>query len=123
MLVAGESDGNALATAELYDPVFNSWTVIEDALAAARYDHTATLLADGRVLFAGGSNGGYLDSVELYNPAEETWSYSAGILDTARSGHTATLPVGGKVMIAGGGKALRGISAAQNCMILPMEPA
>ena len=54
-------------------------------LATARFSHTATRLADGRVLVAGGDGAaGYLASAELFNPATGTWS-ATGSLNTARS--------------------------------------
>src|SRR3954447_1083006 len=47
------------------------------SLTSGRYNHTATLLNDGRVLVAGGSNSGALDTAQLYDPHDNTWS-SAG---------------------------------------------
>jgi choice-of-anchor C domain-containing protein len=71
-------------------------------LANARYYHTATLLADGRVLVAGGADdGGYLDSAELFDPATGSWA-SPGSLVPARGAHTATLLADGRVLVAGG---------------------
>jgi hypothetical protein len=60
-----------LASAERFDPNTATWTVA-NSLNTARANHTATLLADGRVLVAGGSVSGPsytstpLDSAELY---------------------------------------------------------
>ena len=67
-----------------------------------RTDHTATLLADGRVLVAGGfgGNGGSV-AAELYDPARGTWT-AAGRMATPRTGHTATLLLDGRVLVAGG---------------------
>jgi len=56
-----------LATADLYDPIDGNWTSTAN-LNIARAGHTATLLANGKVLVAGGHNEGTLSSAELYNP-------------------------------------------------------
>ena len=72
------------------------------SLNTGRYLHTATLLADGRVLVAGGYTVALdLASAELYDPATGTWTVT-GSLNTARYCHTATLLPDGKVLVAGG---------------------
>ena len=46
--------------------------------------HTATLLANGKVLVAGGDgSSGYLASAELYDPVANTWT-AAGSLSAGR---------------------------------------
>jgi len=78
-----------------------SWS-LTGSLNTARTGHTATLLANGKVLVAGGGNGGGpLNSAELYDPATGTWS-STGNLNTGRGGHIAVLLPNGKVLVAGG---------------------
>ena len=68
-----------------------------------RSGHTATLLADGRVLIAGGMrrNQDFYRSAELYNPATRSFQQT-GAMSQGRVGHIAVLLHSGKVLIAGG---------------------
>lgn len=72
-------------------------------MISARANHTANLLANGKVLIAGGlgSGGVAIAAAELYSPAFGTYS-TAGVMATPRAYHTATLMTNGKVLIAGG---------------------
>jgi N-acetylneuraminic acid mutarotase len=70
VLVAGgyrnDSSGTRLlASAELYDPITGTWTATA-RMIEARSLHTATLLADGRVLAVGGADA--VSPAELYDP-------------------------------------------------------
>src|SRR4051812_20744899 len=58
----------AASSAELYDPSTGTFSRTGD-MTVSRQGHTATLLADGRVLIAGGGNLAPLTSAELYEPA------------------------------------------------------
>jgi hypothetical protein len=75
-------------------------------MAAARTSHTATLLANGKVLIAGGSNsaGATLATTELYDPNSGTnGTFTVtGTMAAARTSHTATLLANGNVLITGG---------------------
>ena len=76
--------------------------VITGSLAMARFEHTETLVPNGKVLVAGGFGTSFLASAELYDPASGTWS-ATGSLVIGRSGHTATLLPDGRVLITAGG--------------------
>jgi N-acetylneuraminic acid mutarotase len=95
-----------LGTAELYDPGAGTWSTT-GSLHVPRWGHTATLLADGKVLVAGGSTVRFgqslkaLHSAELYNPSDGTWTDAASMTD-ARSGHAAVVLDNGFVLVCGG---------------------
>lgn len=82
---------------ELYDPATEAWT-ITNSLNYGRSGHTATMLADGRVMVVGGT---YLSSVELFDPVSGMWM-STNSLNAARTSHSATLLPSGRVLVVGG---------------------
>lgn len=111
LIVGGSSTrssttGELLASAELFDPLTEQFT-LTGSMRFARSRHTATLLDDGRVLIAGGGNEvSYSKSrgrwtAELYDPETGTFSM-AGFMTAPRQNHSATLLDDGRVLIAGG---------------------
>jgi hypothetical protein len=89
------------ASAELYDPVAESFTSAE-SMTDPRAFHAAVALADGTVLITGGlSISSRLDSAEIYDPL------TGGFTTTARMvmphwAHVAALLSDGTVLVTGG---------------------
>jgi hypothetical protein len=105
LLVAGGCvvDGCSTATASTY-VVDGARAEPTGSLRQPRDAHSATALADGRVLVAGGfpaEGQAPLASAEVYDPRTGRWT-SAGHLQTARGAHAAALLGDGRVLVAGG---------------------
>jgi hypothetical protein len=104
VLVTGgtTSGGAAVNTAEIYDPIVNSWSAPVTTVDA-RAGHTASLLSDGDVLLAGGhdSAGNALSSLEIFDPASGKFS-SAGAMSAPRMNHAAATLGDSRVLIIGG---------------------
>ncbi|RKG54892.1 kelch-like protein [Corallococcus sp. AB011P] len=116
VLVAGGFNNStptkdALASAEIYDPVTGTWQPT-GGMVVPRTQHTATLLPDGRVLVTGGqlvanSTTNSLASAELYDPETGTWTVAAS-MGAARDYHYALLLETGRVLVLGGEQWLGG---------------
>lgn len=126
LVAGGQVNSQATATAELYDPRTDAWEKTGSLIVArgnSGRGHTATLLADGRVLVAGGpAVGGAMTGIvggvssrttEIYDPVAGTWS-AGPLMAHERTEHTATLLGDGRVMVAGGRDlALNSIASAE----------
>lgn len=120
MLVTGglTSNGSRTATAEIFDPAAGSWRLAA-SMAAARQQHTATVLPKGQVLVAGGWDGRALASTEVYAPVTNTWTAGAP-LSAPRYDHYAFLLPAGVVAFVGG---WQGDSTSANAQVEVYNPA
>jgi hypothetical protein len=92
-------------------------------LSVARSQHTATRLADGRVLVVGGRGTDGLTalaSVELFDLRTRRWRRVAP-LQQGRAQHTATLLADGRVLVAGGVTATSSGDAARFVAVASAE--
>ncbi|MGH9282089.1 MAG: Kelch repeat-containing protein, partial [Acidimicrobiales bacterium] len=93
-------------SAQVYDPVAGSWAPTAE-MPAVRAEHTATLLAEGKVLLVGGHGSvgriaEALGDAVVYEPAGGGWTTVGNLMRTPRAAHTATLLEDGSVLIVGG---------------------
>jgi hypothetical protein len=115
VLIAGGSVDDATGAALpgdkliLFRPSDQSFTLSAATLSHPRSAHTATRLADGRVLFLGGSDdlGAARNTGDLYDPVSDSLVAIAPMA-VPRVGHTATLLADGRVFVAGGITAING---------------
>lgn len=99
VLVTGGFNGGELASAEVYDPVNETWTSTAGPMGLGRYHHLASLLPNGRVLIAGGFN---TASAELFDPAAGTFAMTGAATMPIGFGSSATLLANGRVLGVGG---------------------
>jgi hypothetical protein len=104
--VTGSSDLQATATAEVYDPSTDSFS-ITGSMTEGRNSHTATILPSGHVLIAGGGDDN--STAELYDPTTSSFEITGG-MEIGRSRQSATSLstdiVGGVVLVVGGGSSV-----------------
>ena len=93
--------GPLSASTEFYEPDTRRFTHGPRLNAERVGGHTATLLADGRVLIVGGWGRTPTASAELYDPGTNRF-VAAPSLHTARADASASLLPDGRVLIAGG---------------------
>lgn len=100
----GPGQPHVTQTAEIYDPNSNAWQPVAP-MRQARYNHSASLLPDGRVLVVGGFVPGPFHvatrSAEAYDPTLDEW-HPIAPMPTARAVHATAVLADGSVLVAGG---------------------
>jgi len=117
VLVAGGSSDQNTDACDVFDPrgdvesprppILNyaQW-VPAKPMEVDRYDHTMTLLPDGRVLVVGAPSRTYFNIAEVYDPRTDTWASPIAMTAVPPGRYAPTgnvLPSSGEVLIAGGG--------------------
>lgn len=104
-------------TCEIFDPATAS-LLPAASMSLARLFHTATRLADGRVLVVGGAGIANPTTGEVYDPAANTWTPVANTLQNPRSNSSAARLGDGRVLI------VSGMSNISNCFgVIDPSPA
>ncbi len=91
--------GTSPGTAELYVPVNGTFTLTNPPVHPRGRRHTATLLADSRVLVVGGQDAPH--TAEVFDPFSQSFSLVAPP-NAQRYGHVAVRLLDGRVFVAGG---------------------
>jgi hypothetical protein len=118
----GQFDVEYPRAVELYDPATGTFEVVAELrIGQARANHTATLLADGRVLLAGGEGivmgrvaalkSAFL--IDARDPADVRVSEGI-VMGEARTGHAAVGLDDGRVVIVGGRELTPNATGAQD---------
>jgi N-acetylneuraminic acid mutarotase len=107
LVTGGASTGGViLASAELYDPTANTWTLLPSPMVVARTGHPATALPNSSVLLSGGTSGNtsspvVLADLEQFGLTGQQFVF-AGAMPTPRKAHAAAALQDGRVLIVGG---------------------
>src|SRR5581483_6916469 len=96
-----------LSSAEIFDQRTGEFLPAVGGLKVARYEHTATRLASGKVLLVGGIGDPLApraasETSEIYSPVTQTFAFGPDLLLLRYEGHAATLLADGRVLITGG---------------------
>ena len=114
LIAGGEQKERALLSAELFNPVTDTFAKLSgphESLTEPRAAAVAATLANGQVLIAGGVDDGTLSSAEVFNPETDTFTKLTGVgeslAEPREDAVAASLP-DDEIMIAGGANTISG---------------
>jgi len=93
--------GGLSSTTEEYDVATGTFSSAGAHGGGTSFETSATMLADGRVLYTGGNFPAATTRSRLYDPVARSWS-GTGDMGTARRQHTLTTLPNGRVLAVGG---------------------
>ena len=101
ILIAG---GDASASAELYNPLTENFSLLAASMNTGRKFHSAILTSSGQVLIVGGVNAQntVLNTAEVFDPTSQSFYLPPTDMQTLRALATLKLLADGKVQIIGG---------------------
>ncbi|HZP65163.1 MAG TPA: Ig-like domain repeat protein, partial [Rudaea sp.] len=97
LVAGGVNSGGALTSADLYDPVADSFTASGEQMSQARAGGTAVALPSGMVLLAGGTTS---QAVDLYDEDSDQFNMT-GSLQQSDAGLQSVLLNNGQVLVVG----------------------
>src|SRR5208337_183231 len=119
LIAGGDTDPTpsaAFNTAEIFDPVSQTFTPVPVPMTAMREGHAAVLLNNGQVLITGGDipGTGSLNTAEIYDSPSNTFTAVTSTMTAPRISQVMTVLNGGQVLITGGATDSPGSSTALN---------
>ena len=101
ILVVG---GDLFGSAEIYDPITRSFSLVTESLKTPRKFHSAILLQNGQVMIVGGVNAqdNMLNTAEVFDPASQSFYLPPTDMQAPRALATLKLLPDGKVQMIGG---------------------
>jgi hypothetical protein len=101
ILVVG---GDSIGSAEIYDPVTESFSHVTGSLNTARKFHSAIRLHNGQVLIVGGidAQNTILNTGEIFEPQVQAFYFPVNALEIPRALATLRILPDGKVQVIGG---------------------
>ena len=116
LIAGGYNQAEGLASSEVFDPSVNRW-MRTSSMVRKTFANSATVLADGSVLFTGGfgmsrAKGGIVPGSEVFDPKSNEWRKAPDTVH-GRMGHTITLLPDGRVITIGGSTAGGPVNSAE----------